>query len=508
MEFVETVIDQTAEKGARLVALTLLQRSDSAARRLAKREDEEALHDLRVALRRLRTALRSFRPWLASSVGRTDEKRLRRLTKQSNPARDAEVHLAFLETQGGGARHQIGVDLMRERLEARRREGVEIDELMAKYRRISRKLARRLPRYELRLDVETSRVTYGAVLAGAVRDELSTVLSRLGDVSGPGDEEHVHRGRIAVKRLRYLLEPLRGSAYADTDGAVKELKRLQTVLGDLHDMHTLARELKAALLDAAAKRDRRFFEAAYETGANDGRLRDQLRRGARAGLLGLVRLVRERRDALFADLDHSWLKGGLDVLAKEVERIAAALEARGGGEAEIERRFLLTAIPSRAESAPTVEISVGRLHGQLLRESLRRVRSADGDRYWRGVVHDEGDRHVRTEEETTREVFDALWPQTQGRRETRQRREVSDGGVTWFLDRVIESDTIVAEARLPPRLAVPLPEWLAPFVVRELTEPPEQLPDTPAAGGGPGDRAEPVQTGGLAANESSPPPTT
>jgi CHAD domain-containing protein len=64
------LIDRSAEEGARVVALALLSDADEAARALERRDDEEALHDFRVGLRRLRSALRAFRPWLAQGVPR------------------------------------------------------------------------------------------------------------------------------------------------------------------------------------------------------------------------------------------------------------------------------------------------------------------------------------------------------------------------------------------------------------------------------------------------------
>lgn len=339
------VIDRSPEEGTRRVVLALLRACDDAARRLAHQDDGEALHDFRVGLRRLRTALRSFAPWLGGSVRRRDPKRLGKLAKASNAARDAEVHLAFLASQqaGGTARHhRAGHAFLRERLEARRRDGLDVDGLVGRYRRLSRQLSDRVPRFEIRLDDTAPGGTFAAALAAVVTEQLEAVRGRVSGIAGPGDEERVHKTRIAVKRLRYLLEPLRGNPHADARGAVRELKRLQDVLGDLHDAHTLSRELEAALLDASAEHARHLFAAVYDAGASGAALRDALRGGPRAGVLALARAVRQRRDALFAELERTWLAGGLDALAAEVGHITAALEHRAG-----ER---LEAAPAEAEA--------------------------------------------------------------------------------------------------------------------------------------------------------------
>src|SRR6266702_3511109 len=99
MQREQELIDRSAEEGARVVALGLLSDADQAARALELQDDDEALHDFRVALRRLRSVLRAFRPWLAGTVRRKHEKRLKRLGRGTNAARDAEVQLAWLSSE-------------------------------------------------------------------------------------------------------------------------------------------------------------------------------------------------------------------------------------------------------------------------------------------------------------------------------------------------------------------------------------------------------------------------
>ena len=62
--FPASILDDHETRAVRVVALALL--SDAAAQRerLAQPDDPEALHDFRVALRRLRSWIRSFRPLL------------------------------------------------------------------------------------------------------------------------------------------------------------------------------------------------------------------------------------------------------------------------------------------------------------------------------------------------------------------------------------------------------------------------------------------------------------
>jgi CYTH domain-containing protein len=212
--------------------------------------------------------------------------------------------------------------------------------------------------------------------------------------------------------------------------------------------------------------------------------------------------VRQRRDALFADLEREWRGGGMDSLAAEVRAISAALEARAGGKLENERKFLLAALPPRAAEVEGVEIAQGWLPGTQLRERIRRVRSRDGDRYLRGVKRGSGGKRLEAEEETTREIFDALWPLTEGRRVTKRRHRVRDGSLVWEIDAFTDRDLVIAEVELPARATeVVLPEWLQPLVARDVTEEPAYRNENLAAAPG----APPREAGDEAAG--SPPAT-
>ncbi len=479
MRIDETVIDRSAEEGARYVALALLADADHAVERLAAGGDDEALHDFRVALRRTRSTLRAFRPWLQGSVKRKMEKRLRWLAHATNDARDAQVALRWIGEQRHalGHRHRAAVDYLSERLEDRRAAWArEQARVLARYGRASHKLVDRLQTYRGRIDASARSNTYGSALAGGVAEHLASMREHVGAIRGSGDEENIHRARIEGKKLRYLLEPLRGNRHADAGMMVKSLKNLQDVLGELHDCHRMAAEIAAALVDTAVERARELHAAAYERGASGARLRDELRSGPRAGLLALDRLLLARREALFATLEGEWRAGGLDALAGEVEALVTKLEARAGGRIENERKFLLSGLPTRAEGVPVIEIAQGWLPGERLRERIRRVTGADGERYWRGLKQGAGPQRLETEEEITRDVFEALWPLTEGRRISKRRRKIAEGRLTWEIDEFEGRDLVVAEVEFPAEdLTATVPEWLQPFLVREVTDDPAYL---------------------------------
>ena len=78
MSLPEYLLDLPAEEAARLIALALLDRTAEAARRLGDPTDPTALHDFRVATRRLRSCLQAYRPEIDGSVSPRLRRRLAR----------------------------------------------------------------------------------------------------------------------------------------------------------------------------------------------------------------------------------------------------------------------------------------------------------------------------------------------------------------------------------------------------------------------------------------------
>ena len=95
------------DRAVHLLACAQLGAAARSCRHLTQREHPEALHDFRVALRRLRSHLRAYAPY-SDPVPEKLNRRLRRLARTTNAARDAEVQLEWLRRQkrrlGAGTR--------------------------------------------------------------------------------------------------------------------------------------------------------------------------------------------------------------------------------------------------------------------------------------------------------------------------------------------------------------------------------------------------------------------
>ena len=243
----------------RRLALAQLEAAAKACARISDRDDAEALHDFRVALRRLRSILRAYAPWF-DPVPKNLRKRLRRLARATNVARDAEVQIEWLRHTPPRlkANNQSGLAWLRERLEKRQHAANRT------VRRLVRKeFAALEPR--LRAALRTRKherdtvAGAGVTFAQATDERLSAYCAEFAaDLAGFGsvaDRDEIHAARISGKRLRYLLEPLRGSV-PGAAALIITMKVFQDRFGELNDRFGMAHEIAQAVENAGAQAEK------------------------------------------------------------------------------------------------------------------------------------------------------------------------------------------------------------------------------------------------------------
>jgi CYTH domain-containing protein len=306
-----------------------------------------------------------------------------------------------------------------------------------------------------------------------VRDHLRTLCDKVDHVRDAQDDATAHAARIEAKRLRYLLELVADEIEAAASG-VRCLKRLQNVLGDLHDVQVADTVLGSACEDAAAEHAR--VVAALALDEVDERERRRVRRrNPMTGLLALTRASRDAQHEAFVDFE-AWRREEEGTLRNEVDVVLETLKMVSPAGVEIERKYLLRALPEQAIAAPCVEVEQGWLPGAKLQERLRHVRGPDGERYVRTVKLGAGLSRLEVEEETPADLFRALWPLTEGRRVRKRRYYVTEGDLTWEIDEFAERALVLAEVELPsPDTEVVIPDWLEPVLDREVTGDPDYL---------------------------------
>lgn len=143
---------------------------------------------------------------------------------------------------------------------------------------------------------------------------------------------------------------------------------------------------------------------------------------------------------------------------------------------EIERKYLLRALPPHAASVPAVTMEQGYVPGIEIHERVRR--EVDGARVTltRTLKLGRGVSRIEVEETMPEALFEGLWALTQGARVQKRRHRVPDGGVVWEIDDFTDRALVLAEVELASESEVVVfPDWLAPYVVREVTDEPEYL---------------------------------
>jgi CHAD domain-containing protein len=321
----DDLLFRSDEEAARRLALKALAAARAAERRLDDRTDPEALHDFRVAIRRLRSLLRAYRPQLESSVRQKDRSRLRKLQRTTGGGREADVALEWLTKQQRdlAPEHLTGLNWLSATLLARRRECAQaLDaEVREAFKRTAERLEERLAimRSEQNLLAERPHVSFARTLANLTEAHATDLLVQLGQIARMDDAAALHEARIMSKRLRYLLEPIRAHV-AEAQPIVKKTKRLQDVLGDLNDVHVLMDEIDGAFEDALAQKASRIKES-----LGRGDIERARRDASMSEWVGLVelygRLERERRE-LIGRLRDRWLDGELDTLVSRARDLA------------------------------------------------------------------------------------------------------------------------------------------------------------------------------------------
>lgn len=212
-----------------------------------KGEDIDDLHDMRVAVRRMRAAAKVFGVYLDSGKLEPHLKELRRTLRALGGVRDIDVFREkaekYLETLPSGHEHdldQLITIISHEREKARENLLDYLD--TRKYNRFKKDFSDVLSSPEI-LVLPTTNEKCDA-LPHRIMDVLPSILySHLSDVYAYSEwveglylpVDRMHRLRIATKGLRYTLEFFEGLLGDDAKIMIDELKNLQDHQGDLHD---------------------------------------------------------------------------------------------------------------------------------------------------------------------------------------------------------------------------------------------------------------------------------
>lgn len=225
---------------------------------LVRRDVPDAVHRIRVAIRRLRSALASYRPLL--DRGRTEPLRdeLKWIAGVLGDARDAEVMHERLTGLIADEPVELVMGPVVQRVDRR---------LGAAYRLAHRRAveAMETPRYYALVDALealvadppwTKRAERRAadVLPARAAKAFKRLRRQVAAVAEAPDRRtrdlRLHEVRKSAKRARYAAEPLVPVVGRDAKRFVKATKKLQSVLGDYHDAVVTQPELRQLAVQA------------------------------------------------------------------------------------------------------------------------------------------------------------------------------------------------------------------------------------------------------------------
>jgi CHAD domain-containing protein len=219
---------------------------------LALRGDVEGVHQARVASRRLRELL----PLLAASPDQAADvrrcrRRVRRITRSLGVVRELDVSARALEeVRRHHPAHERAVTDVLEAL-LRERERAEPAMRACVESASAGKLSARVLALAAGCADPATRRQMAALLAARLAGREHAVRATVAAAGTIYAPDRLHRIRIALKKYRYALELAQELERARIRGTLRRLKRLQDLLGTLHDLEVLAVRVRDCGADAA-----------------------------------------------------------------------------------------------------------------------------------------------------------------------------------------------------------------------------------------------------------------
>jgi CHAD domain-containing protein len=213
----------------------------------------EALHDMRVATRRMRETIKLFEPLFPPARIRKIVSKVKKLTKALGLARETDVNLKLireLKYSGGlvarAASEHLRAILEQEQFRIRQRMLLALEKTGLKsVREELTQLSHFSSPYPLRplLIFEEQQVadreSFLKTIPGILAEKARLVCNFEMNPSSLGDDHALHLLRIATKKLRYAFEITKPLVLIPCDDLARECRTLQDAIGAHHDTYML-----------------------------------------------------------------------------------------------------------------------------------------------------------------------------------------------------------------------------------------------------------------------------
>lgn len=213
--------------------------------------DPEGVHNMRVASRRLRSAMQDFAPHLPSLKLKKAEKNVRGVARALGQVRDADVRLIALDELLAEApedfRAGVAAIAAARRAERETHREALMREINADTAEAARQLWATTWESQVAVGVSPNEKTLIGTGRAVISDRWDDLLKLSRSLYRPFEIEPLHEMRIMAKRLRYALE-LFSACWGDAlDPFAADVAKIQSGLGDVHDCDEWIAELSGEL---------------------------------------------------------------------------------------------------------------------------------------------------------------------------------------------------------------------------------------------------------------------
>ncbi len=296
--------------------------------------DEKAIHQSRVATRRLKAGVDLFRPVLSDDARRSFAKVTRRLRRRLGPLRDLDVMLGHLDELSKHRRHATAVTWLAHHLRARRdtARSESLEEASP-----AKVLAKLSSWHDVRAEVVEAAEATDSLLVESIHLQLDAFAEQADRLICPPGQpsdaaaipQDVHQIRIAGKALRYTLEMAKEHGRPLDRRVMQTFKRMQEALGLWHDFVVLTEwAMRASLDELLAHHDAKL----------------------QADVLSLARLTLTRAEQRLKKFGALWAKEGVQLAQTIRASFPITQPATGSGTGP---GPCLPAEPSTEAAAPT-----------------------------------------------------------------------------------------------------------------------------------------------------------
>ncbi len=200
-------------------------------------DDIEAVHDMRVVTRRIRSAMRDLNPLIDRDYFADFVSRLKSLADSLGEARDLDVSIVALTTMAEKTDEPTVRDGIASLIEDRRRQrnavqpplvesisSTALTDLLISFNGVFTNPA-----------ATVANISFGQAGGKAVERSIADFNALSDSLYKPSQVERLHQLRIAAKRLRYAVEFFGVCWGKRVKPFAKEVAAMQTFLGELHD---------------------------------------------------------------------------------------------------------------------------------------------------------------------------------------------------------------------------------------------------------------------------------